>query len=513
MTLSDLYTPWLLPTLSLLTATTSNLISPNGRKSFVEDVKSNTLAFSPFRFGATAIALILELIGCRVLNLAQIHVLLGLLVPHHDRLDLDRGVWPAFARRAFLIGVTLPLYMMLMAFASHRWIQVFTTLVVAEPVLAELLTFRGRASFEVRGDWPHSVLLVKSLAPSDRLDRDHFENESKSSETEENQQLPTPSRDNLCDRVHQLCPPSAQPVIFTSQSLPLENNPKLKKIFNPTIPVQWTCGHSRCLVYKILHLAVGAISKLWAILELASTTWLLHYEMQPVTLQIADKLWQSHLVYGILATLYDLCGVILIAIFGYISATLLLNRLVIPLSTRLFIHLSKHSLRLQRMHRKLQDLAQAAPITYNVLNVCRALLMQGIPCWYIGHALAFLAPRHEGFTQEFLSYLIEGIVIPAIYVIVYCLVCSMTRADQAGPELHAHLNAGQSAEHSIASDRNCGNVQNAAATDSSSADSSEEDKTPKAGLESSRALKEFRSTILRLAILVGTGTIWVFLFL
>lgn len=359
--------------------------------------------------------------------------------------------------------------------------------------------------------------IKSSRALSDHLDHYQFENESKSSESEKNQDhgdipLPSTPGDNLCDRVHQLCPPSAQPVIFASHSLSLEDNPKLKKIFDPTAPVQWTCGHCRCLVYMILHLAVRTVSKSWAIIELVSTSWLLHCELQPVTLQVAGKLWQNNVVYGVLATLYDVCGLLLIAIFGYVSAVLLLNRLVIPLSTRLFTRLSKHSLILQWMHQKLQDLARTAPITYKVLNVFRALLMQGIPCWYIGQALASLAPRHEGFTQEILSYLIEIIAIPTIHMMVYWLVCIMTRTDQTHPELHSHLNAGQSSEPSIAIDSNCGT---APATDygSSSTSPSEEDKAPKDGLESSRALKEFRLAILRLTILVATGTIWVFLFL
>ncbi|KAJ5605513.1 hypothetical protein N7510_008294 [Penicillium lagena] len=516
MPLSDLDTARLLPIFSLLTATISNLISPNGRRSFVEDVKSNILAFSPFRFGATATALVLELIGCRLLNIAEIHVTFGRLADENSLLDLELGFWSRFARRAFLIGVTLPLYMMLLASASYRWIQAFATLLVAEAVLSEILIFYRRTSFEVRRDWPHRVLLVKSLALSDHLNHGHFENESKSGEFEEKEEhenIPPPSAlgDNLCDRVHQLRPPAAEPVKFAS----LENTPKLKKIFDPTVRAQWTCGHWRCLVYMVLHVTVRAVSSSWTIIELASTFWMLHCELQPVTLRVADKLSQSHLVYGLLSTLYQVGGLSLVVIFGYIIAGLLLNRLLMPLVTRLVTRLSKKSRVLQGIQQKFQDLAETTPITYNVLNFLRAsflrvTLTQGFMVYYFGQALA---PLYRNFSPEKFSYIIEIIAIPTIQVMIYWLVCIVTRTEQAPQELESHFNAGQSSGPNIATDSDCKGAQNPVATDSRSTSSNEEEKVPKDGSVSSRTIKEFRLTIVRLATLVSTATIWIFCFL
>ncbi|KAJ5833318.1 hypothetical protein N7474_001629 [Penicillium riverlandense] len=512
MTLSDLDTPWLLPTFSLLTATISDLIGPNKGKSFVEDIKLNILGFSPFRFGAIATAIVLELIGCRLLNLAEIHIILGLLEPDLHILGLERGFWSLFARRAFLIGITLPLYMMLLASASHRWIQVFATLIVAEAVLAEtIFTFYRRTSVEVRRDWPRRVLLVRS----DHLNDGHFENKSKPSEFEEKEEHedippPSPLTDNLCDRVRQLWPSAAEPVTSGSRFLLLENTPELKRIFDPNVRAQWTCGHWRCLAYMVLHVAVLAVAKSWPIIELVSTTWLLHCELQPVTLQVAGKLSQSNLVYGLVSMLYQVGLLVLIVIFGVISAGLLLNRLIRPLFTRLFIRLSKQSHILQRMQQKIQDLAETAPITFQVLNVSRAVLCQITLCLYIGRPLL---PLCEKFSQERFSYIIEFIAIPTIYVMVYWLVCIVIRTEQASPELGSRSNGGQSSEPNIATDSNCEDTQNPAGTDSRSTPSNEENKAPKDVSESSRPLKELRLNILRLSILAATATIWIFFFL
>ena len=490
MTLSDYDTPSLLATFSLLTATICTLIRPNGCKTFIEDVKLNILSFSPFRSGVITTAMVLSLIGYRLLNLAELHIGLGLLAQNYfesELTDLGRGFWSRFARRAFLVGVTLPLYMMLLASANCGWIQVFATVLVADAVLVEILTFYWRTSCEVRGGWPRRVLLEKPLFSTDHPTHGRVENRSEENEFGERKeprhiQPSSTQRDNLCDRIHQLWPPAAGPDINSVPYLfPLENTPKLGRIFDPTIRARWTCGHWRCLVYMILYVAVRAIHMSWIFVELALTTWLLHCELQPLTLQVAGKLLESNLLNGLLTMVYQVCTLLLVLIFIYVSSRLLFTHLL----SRLF-------------KQKLQDLAETAPITHQVLTVLGTLCMPTILSYYLTMAL-FL--RIQWSTKDILSYIVEIIAVPTIYITVYWLVCSTARSEQAPPELQSYSNTGQSLGSSVAPDNNGQGTQNPAATESISTLSYKEKKA-----------LGFRLAIFRLAILVPTATVWIFLY-
>ncbi|GIC94656.1 uncharacterized protein Aud_001985 [Aspergillus udagawae] len=483
----------LLATFSLLTATISYLISPNRQKSFFQGVKSNIWFFSPFLSGAIATNVAILLIGYRILNLAKTHVGLALLVQNGFPPDLGYGFWSCFARRAFLVGATLPLYMMLLASANDRLIQGITTTLIAQTVLAELSTFHCVTSYEVRGGWPHRVLVEGSV-----FSADHVENEAKASRSEKRNEhrniTPTPAlTDNLCDRIRQLSPLAAgSDITSASHFFLLEQTPELTKIFDPSVPAQWMCGHWRCLLYVILHIAVRAIWRSLSLIELVSTTWLLHCELEPVTLQLAGKLLEGNIINGVLSTLYDLCTALFIFIFAYIGSTLLVIHLFFhtPLITDLpnRIHI------LQRMQQKFQDLAEAAPIIHQVL---KALLIHSIPVISSYYGSLALVTRAIALTQEKLSCIIEIIVIPTLYITVYCLAVGSNQA---------------LSEPNVAPDSNCQGTQDPDTTVSSSPHSGEKEEMPWAESKFYQTPKELCSAIFRLAIVVPTLTVWIFLY-
>ncbi|PKX89439.1 uncharacterized protein P174DRAFT_516089 [Aspergillus novofumigatus IBT 16806] len=444
---------------------------------------SNIWFFSPFLSGAIALNVVILLIGYRILNLAKTHVGLALLV--HNGFPPDLGYWSCFARRAFLVGATLPLYMMLLASANDRLIQGITTALVAQTVLAELSTFYCVTSYEIRRGWPRRVLVGGSV-----FSGDHVENESKASRSEKRNEhkniAPTPAlTDNLCDRVRQLSPLAAEPDITSaSHFFLLEQTPKLKKIFDPSVPARWMCGHWRCLFYVILHIAVRAIWRSSSLIELVSTTWLLHTELEPVTLQLAGKLLEGDV-------LNDLCTALFICIFAYIGSALVVIRLFF---TPLITNLPNRIPILQRMQQKFQDLAEAAPIIHQVF---KALLIHSIPAISSYYCSLPLVTRAIGLTQEKLSCIIEIIVIPTLYITVYCLAVG---SDQAP------------SEPNVAPDSHCQGTQDPDTTVSSSAHSGEEEEMPWAESEFRQTPKELFSAIFRLAIVVPTLTVWIFLY-
>ncbi|KAL2819166.1 hypothetical protein BJX63DRAFT_30836 [Aspergillus granulosus] len=488
----------LLATFSLLTATISYLISPNLQNSLIQGVKWNMWLFSPFLSGASAMAVVTLLIGYRILNLTETNVGLSLLIHGGFPPNHGHGFWSRFARRAFLAGATLPLYIMLLVSANDRLIQGITTTLIAQTVLAEVSTFYCVTSYEVRRGWPRCVLVVRSTLLTDYLTQDHAKNEGKPSGPKKRNKhiniASTPAlRDNLCDRVHQLSLLAAEPdSTSASHFVLLEQMPKLKRLFYPVALAGWMCGHWRCLIYVILHIAVLAIWWSWLLIELVSTTWLLHCELEPVTLQLASKLLECDILNGVLLTLYDLCTALFILIFTYIASTILVIRLFFftPLITRL----PNQIYILQRMQQKFQDLAEAAPTTHQVLKALLIHFIPGISSYYGSIALA---TRAIGLTKEKLSFILEIIVISTLYITVYCLPVG---SDQA------------SSEPNVATSRKRQGTQDLDTTVSGLAHSDAKKELPRAESEFPQTPKELRSAIFRLAIVVPTLTVWIFLY-
>ncbi|EHA22491.1 hypothetical protein ASPNIDRAFT_46107 [Aspergillus niger ATCC 1015] len=454
--------------------------------------------FSPFVSGALAMNVVILLIGYRILNLAETHVSLALLTQNGVASDLGQGSWSRFARRAFLVGATLPLYIILLVSTNDRLIQGIATTLVAHTVLAELSTVYCVTSYEVRGAWPRSILVARSVSAADSLTQDQVVNKGKArgSEKSKEHRHIAPNHvmaDNLCDRVHQLSPFAAQPDhTFASQSFQLQQTPKLEKLFHPNASARWMCGHWRCLIYVILHKVVRAIGWSWSLIELGSTTWLLQCEVEPVTLRLAGKLLEVNILNGVISTLYDICVALFIFILVYIASMILVIRLFFftPLITRL----SSQVYILQRMQQKFQDLAEAAPITHRTL---KALLIHCIPVISSYYGSIALITRAIGLTKEKLSFIFKIILISAIYITIYCLPVG---SDQA------------STEPDVAPCKESQGTQDLDTTVSGSAHSDTHDEFPRIESRYPQTPKEIRSAIFRLAIVVPTLTVWVYFY-
>ncbi|KAJ5593564.1 hypothetical protein N7537_010468 [Penicillium hordei] len=240
MALSE-YATSLLATFSLLAATISSLISPNVEKSFFRGVKWNIWLFSPFRSGAIAMAVVILLIAYRLLNLAETHVGLALLVLH-----------PTSDARSGRVSHGL-------LFSPGDYD------VINQTVLVELSTFSCVTTFEVRGGWPRRVLVEGSVLSAAHLIQDYVDNEGKESgsrkRNEHRKITSTPAvTGNLCDRVRQLSPIAAEPDITSaSHSFLLEQSPKLRRVFDPSVPAQCQIFQDLAEAAPIVHQVLKAL--------------------------------------------------------------------------------------------------------------------------------------------------------------------------------------------------------------------------------------------------------------
>lgn len=413
MTLFIQGTPWLLASFSLLTATISNIIKPSGHQTFIEDAMFNILSFSPFQSGRDVLSLVVYLIHLRLLNIAGIHTSLRLLSCHAFPTELSgirRGFWPLFARFAFFIGATLPLYATLLASTSYLWLQVFTTFLVAESVLAELLRFYEDSvhdgGFTVRRGWPRSMLIMNPLVTTNHPFHRPVA-------------PPSASKDNLCDRIQQLWSIEADTdIAFTIYPLHPEYEAKLDGIFSLKVrPAPWSCRHWRCLVYIISRAAIRIFGFSWYI-ELASTTWLLHIDLHPVTLQISDQVLENDLAGGLLTLFYHISYLLTVVVSAVIFSNLL------------FIRLGKQGWIKQRF----QDLAGSIPITNKTLQaVGRHFIMPKVLA-LVFHR--FLGPEDWELTPQMVSIAMEIVVILIIYIIGYRLLFCPKSNHQEPQALH-----------------------------------------------------------------------------
>lgn len=384
----------LLPTLSLLTATTSYILTPSQKSSVREDIKSNIKLFSPFRSGATTLVVILQLLCFRILKIAPMGITLRLLAlqdnsdsgsdlesnsnPEADSNPQICAADPAhtpflrFIRRSFLLFITIPLYItVLLSGRYEKWIMGFTTALLSESIIAEILTILWISKIEVRssGDWPRSFLLGKAKdigGVSDSGDDAFYDHLKKSSDEtckeneghkQEEGQTTISQADTLCEYVERLYktiptssassttsttststkipPKTTQPKTKPKTIILSKTYPPLKALFNPSqskCPHHWSCT---------FHTKIQQLSKIifyvYAILEPILTTYLLLTSLKTILIMngsgLLNRLMENNLIFGILATAWDILSVVFLVLFIYVF----FNILFYVLTTRIRI--------------------------------------------------------------------------------------------------------------------------------------------------------------------------------
>ncbi|KAE8402315.1 hypothetical protein BDV37DRAFT_252625 [Aspergillus pseudonomiae] len=479
--------PWVLTTLSLLTTTISILIKPTGHPTLLENVKHNVLMLSPSQAAILVGLMLLDLIGWRLLSLADIHA--GLMILNHYYFTsgpsgLEHKLWWRFTRRAFLIVGTVPLYVILLRSEHSPWIKIIVTPLVADSMVAELLSLHWDASDEdliYNRDWPRNTLVVKPANPPTRNHHENREGADEKKKTNENRDTSSSvTTENLCERVYGLWSPVAEADDKQDpRSLP-PNDANLEKIFSPTYQAPGCkCRHWRCLIYRVKYLATRIVR--WPLLfgDLALITWLLHRDLQPGTLLVADALLDIRLLKDLLTLSYYAC-ILFVGCISVVVAVRLLFRLM-----------CQHMSFLRRIQQWFQDLATAAPITHKATRIFGFM---------IPHILIFYVCRYQitqipPLSRNILSIFIELIVIPIFYAMMYLLVC------------------GKEANEGIPTDPELQPQAEPTSDAGSGPDSTSQDSNKDAGKDapgSRQSVDGDRFHILRLGLLMSTATIWFF---
>ncbi|KAL5357871.1 hypothetical protein BJX96DRAFT_145422 [Aspergillus floccosus] len=498
-------TPWLLVTCSLLATTISVILRPSGHQSFVEDAKGNILFFSPFQAGRVVIGSVLYFIHLRLLNIAGTPASLRILCHFYSPSTASHigcGFWPSFARRAFLLGATLPLHWTLLGLTSHRWLHVFTTFLVGESVLAEFFAFYKNHSSDaltVRRGWPRrTMLMLDASATSDRLTPDHGDDEDKSDGSGErkesgNMASPHASDDNLCNRIQQLWSTDADPNInFSLHSIPPRHAPTLDKIFSLHIRAsKWTCGHWRCLLYTISH-KIQRILLFSLYIEQASTAWLLRVSLHPVALRVSENVLENNVLGGTLTLFYHISLALALFSCGFIAPVLL------------FAHLRK----VEQIQRASRDLAESAPITHKALAFFGKSILPSIGGYLCGR---FLFPDDPSLTREILSYALEAVVVLVVCITGYRLLIRAARSEHTPGEPEPQCETTLSPDPKMAPKSNSQGHQNPAATVSDPMSSDDKEKASSGGSHYPFLLPGDGFQIFRLAIWALTGILWILL--
>ncbi|KAE8369159.1 hypothetical protein BDV27DRAFT_121160 [Aspergillus caelatus] len=433
--------------------------------------------------------MLLDFISWRLLSLVDIHA--GLMISSHyyftsDCSGLERKWWWHCMRRTFLIGGTLPLYVALLRSENSPWIKILVTPLVADSILIELLSLfwdTSEADLRFNRDWPHRTLVVKPANPPTRNhDKDQGEADPNKKTEEDGDTLSSSvTADSLCDRVYELWWPAAEADDNDdSQSLP-PNHSNLEQIFSPTrrAPLG-KCGHWRCLVYLVIYIATRVIR--WPLMfgDLALITWLLHRSLQPVTLLVADILLDIRLLKDLLT-------------ISYMAFIIMLGSICILVALKLLsLRLCQYISFLQRFTQWLQDLASATPITNKVIHFIHHIIT---PATVSYCSFKLLMTGDPQLSRNMLSFFIELIVIPILYVLTYLLICGKEKSEDVPADPKLQPKTGPTSEASQNPDNTFQDKNKDADNDAS---------------ESRQSVNGVRFHILRLSWLISTSTIWLF---
>jgi hypothetical protein len=235
------------------------------------------------------------------------------------------------------------------------------------------------------------------------------------------------------------------------------------------------------------------IASSWLYVELVSTAWLLHVDLQPVTLPVSDKILEDNILGGVLTMVYQISLILTLFATGFI------------LSAMLFSRLCKQA----RIQQALRDLAETAPITYKAIDALGKLVPS-----FMGYLFVrYIFPPDPSLTRQILSYGIESIVVLSTYITGYRLTISPLRSKRAPTEAESQSSSGSSLEPNTAPNIQYQDAQNpAATTESHTTLSNDKTKASPDGCEFSQTPNGFHFGVFRLAILVPTVAVWIFLY-
>ncbi|KAJ5363952.1 uncharacterized protein N7496_009665 [Penicillium cataractarum] len=402
--------------LAILAVLASSLLRPTGQKTILEDAKANIKAFSPYQSGVIVTAQIIDLITWRLTNIAEIHASLWALAGVHFYVpgarsipsELSHGLLVTSARRIFLAGISLPLYVLLIRSSYHWAVQWTLGFLLSEAAMVELSTWflpLPCAGVVLRKDWPRRPIVGKQLFVSGPCPVNHVQelnNTVTLDNSKENgdEDCQATVGDNLCDRVRRVWPPDTRPdKDIPVGRHPLEHIPNIAQVTAPTgsVLVPWTCGHGRCLLYMLSRVIVRALFYSVAVFDFGSAVWLLHDNTQAVLIRISRILLAQRFLNDLL-TLVFLCAVVFfVGIPTYLTLVMFIPWIF------------RTSVSLQPARNMIMSFFNGTPSSVKVAGRYILLCLSMFMAWSIAR---ILMERDPVLTDSILSYSIELFLVP-----------------------------------------------------------------------------------------------------
>jgi hypothetical protein len=409
--------------LAVLAVTVSNLIRPRGRAKLLKDVRANIEFFSPYNSAATLIGQTIELFFWRLTNIAEISAGLWAVagnyfyVPETKSIttELGHGVLVTSARRVFLFGIALPLDVFLIRSPCHWSIKWAATFLLAEAASTELSVYHLTvpcAGVVLHRDWPQRPIIARRLFASGPCPGNHVEgpietaalHEKNENAHEDGQRS---ENENLCDRVRRIWPPDTR----ADKDLPLgrhplEHMPNLAQIGHESGPmlIPWTCGHWRCLMYKLWRVPVQLLLYSMVVVDFAMAGWLLHDNMQAVFIRISHFLLSQRILKDLLTLTFLVAFCI-----GMSYAIYLVIVLAVPRILRTFGFF-------RRLIQRFNDMVRDLP------SMVKSTGKTGL-FWlstFVSYGPARLLMKRNPFpTDWLLSFIIELLVMPGVLMLIY----------------------------------------------------------------------------------------------
>jgi hypothetical protein len=309
----------LIVSLAVLAITASSLARPTGRATLFEDLKANIKTFSPYQSAVIVTAQTLDLIKWRLTNIAEIHASLWALAGFHFYVpgtrsipsELSHGLLVASARRVFLVGIVLPLYVFLLGSPCHFAIKWPMTFLFAEAAMIELSACYlnvSCAGVVLRTDWPRYPIFRKRFFSSGPCPGNHVQEAGDATTVDNNEENCYEHNfyttgENLCERVRRIWSPNTRPnqEILVGRH-PLEEIPNIVHVTSHIGPVliPWTCGHWRCFVFMLLRVLVRALLYSVMVVDFGLAAWFLHENTQAGLIRISRILLSERIVNDLL---------------------------------------------------------------------------------------------------------------------------------------------------------------------------------------------------------------------
>ncbi|KAI9043119.1 uncharacterized protein KD926_004622 [Aspergillus affinis] len=352
----------LLVRLALLSTTASTLMRPTG-PTLKDDIKQNLTFFSPINSIAKVLWLFVVLISLRLPRIMSTKVIVWLtltLCAHWQVCEADSSKHMKhrasvhFARRAILVGITLPAFMAMILLDDHRWTQFFMAWLVGDAVVTEALTLFSLptpGTIYLHKDWPEIILLSSELGPveiSTKIDCTSLKDEKKQkvdqNDSTEQEGEETPGKEpssgqtqqqepeqlfpqNLCNRVQRL----SDSLLGADVEANMEHEPikndicTMLRLLYP-FRITWTCRHRLCLVYK----ACSFLAPLMLLIQRQATAififWLFAIDIQPLIPPLVTVIDETYLLHLVLFIVYETFFVACVSFFTIIALGVFLKR-------------------------------------------------------------------------------------------------------------------------------------------------------------------------------------------